>query len=359
MKKLIREFGPALASWETYDLRRNPFALIGLLWGLPVPIMALGLNVYLNGDWISVENVTKLFREHPIHFFFLGHPLLFMVLFGGIGTLRRRSDQKIKELVKFLQKHLDELNEANKQLRELDKLKNEFLANVTHELRTPLVTIRGYTEMFLNHRMGELTEKQERSLGIMHRNVQRLLDLIGDILTLSRIGRRKVLKERRPFLLAGLLDHVISDFRPSAEKHAIRLNLDIHDRSIEILGLRNRIEQVFANLVSNSIKFTGGGGSIRVSTREQSPERISVEVKDSGCGIPAENLPTIFDRFVQADGSTRRRHGGAGLGLAIVRDILEAHDCSIRVSSEAGKGTRFSFELPLSVTETPFPDDLS
>ncbi len=354
MSKFLKELGPALLNRETYDIRSNMFALFGLAWGAPVPIMGVGLNLYWEQTAFSVENVLGVFGEHPIHFFFLFHPFMFMTLFGALGVMRQRTDTKISQLVGSLQKHLDDLNEANKQLRDLDKLKDEFLANVTHELRTPLVTIRGYTEMFINGRLGETTPKQERCLSIVDRNVRRLLSLIGDILSLSRLDRRRVRSEQKPFPLATLADNVRAAMHPNAELRGIDLAFDVHDDSLELLGLRDRVEQVFLNLISNAIKFTGRGGRITVSTRFQTPQRISVEVEDTGCGIPVENRAHIFDRFVQGDGSIRRRHAGAGLGLAIVREILEAHDCSIRVSSVVGKGTRFSFELP--VNEPPEPN---
>ncbi len=347
MQASFKNLFSVLTSRETYDLRLNMYALFGFLWGLPIPVMALGLSLYLLQLPPTLSNVYSLLVKNPIHIFFIAHPVLFMVVFGALGTYRRRKEAELAERDTRLHQKVNELNDANKQLRALDKLKDEFLANVTHELRTPLVTIRGYTEMFLNGRMGEITSKQERSLRIVERNVHRLLKLIGDILTLSRLERRQVLDNQQTFSLAELINHVAANIGPSVEQHNLNLEVDMHDPECSVVGLRDRIEQVFLNLISNAIKFTGSGGAIKIITGPLSSERIQIEVEDTGCGIPEQNLPYIFERFVQGDGSIRRRHGGAGLGLSIVREILEAHDCSIRVRSTEGQGTCFTFDLPL------------
>jgi signal transduction histidine kinase len=268
------------------------------------------------------------------------------VLFGTLGTIRERKEQHINALVENLHAKLDELEALNAQLRETDRLKDEFLGTISHELKTPLVTIRGYAEMLLHGRAGSISARQTHLAKQVLKNVDRQIQLIDDLLIYIRIRTRPDDRECVAFDLRETLQGVRETFAPSLERKGLHLGLVLPDEPLMVFATRSNVEIVLNNLVSNAIKFTETGGEIRIEARDERNGRIRTRCSDTGCGIPHEALEHVFERFRQADGSTRRKHGGTGLGLAIVRKILDNYDCSIEVESEPGQGTTFSFELP-------------
>jgi PAS domain S-box-containing protein len=238
-----------------------------------------------------------------------------------------------------------DLAAQNERLRELDRLKDEFLALVSHELRTPLTSIRGYTELLLDGEAGELTDDQLQFLGVVERNTNRLLHLVGDLLFLAQVKAGKLTLELGPLDLGAVASESVETARPQAEAKDITLTLATGPVQ-PINGDYARIAQLLDNLVSNAIKFTGDGGRVDVRVH-QMQGRVVVEVRDSGIGIPADEQEFLFQRFFRTSTATEQAIQGTGLGLAISKAIVDAHAGRIGVASEEGAGTTFRVELPV------------
>jgi len=353
MKTLRRRTAPwsildALRNPHTYNPRRNVFTLFGILWGLPLTALALLIDSWVIGH----PQRLALFWERPSHLLFLLQPFLFGIVFGAMGTLHEAQDRQIGELLAEQEKHLEDLASANLALQKLDVMKTQFMANVTNELKTPLVAIKGYNQSILEGRFGPLTPKQRTGLSIAVRNVGRLERLIHELLEFDRIESHAYTPVPTDFDLVPLVHLVLSNFHPDIDEKHLLADLRLPNVLLvraDYEGLR----RVLLNLVSNAVKFTPEGGTFGVVVEGPLESgRASVTVRDSGPGIPPEARQFLFSRFWQADASTRRRHGGTGLGLAIVKGILDAHRIPVLVDSKAGTGTEIRFELPLA---SPLP----
>jgi signal transduction histidine kinase/CheY-like chemotaxis protein len=233
---------------------------------------------------------------------------------------------------------------AREEAEEANRLKDEFLATVSHELRTPLTAILGWSNMLL---AGNLEgAAHDRALDIIHRNAQSQNQLISDLLDVSRIISGKLRLDLRTVELPPVIEAAVEATRPAAEAKGVRLTTALDPRSGPINGDADRLQQVVWNLLTNAIKFTPGGGEITVRLRSVD-SRVEITVRDSGMGINPEFLPHIFDRFRQADPGTNRMHGGMGLGLSIVRQLVELHGGTVKAESEGeGKGATFTVGLP-------------
>lgn len=226
--------------------------------------------------------------------------------------------------------------------REVERMKNEFVATVSHELRTPLASLLGFSELMLTRTLPE--EKTREFLGIIHRESQRLNTLINDFLDLQRIESGRVSYTLEPLDLAGLVREMAALFANDAQHP---LTLDLPEDLPPPLGDRDRIRQVLQNLLSNAVKFSPAGGEIVIAARATGDGGVEVSVSDHGLGIPAEALPKLFGKFYRVDSSDRREIGGTGLGLALCKEIITAHQGRIWVESRLGAGTTFRFTLPV------------
>ncbi len=247
------------------------------------------------------------------------------------------------QLYQAVREHAANLEEAYRQLQEVDKLKDELIQNVSHELRTPLTFVKGYVRLMREEELGPLTPDQQKALEVMDRKTDHLARLVSDIVTLETVSRETL--EIRPTDLVQLAQMALEACRPAAVEAGIELCTEIPPRLPPVLADWARISEVFDNLLANAIKFSPDGGTITVRMEEEK-DAVRVEISDTGIGIPRDKLARIFDRFYQVDGSTRRRFGGAGLGLAIVKRIVESHGGKVGVESEPGKGSTFHFTLP-------------
>ena len=227
-------------------------------------------------------------------------------------------------------------------LREIDRLKSEFINTASHELRTPLTTAQMGIHLLLERAAGELTDKQEELLYLCRENCERLEKLLRDLLDLSKIEAGETAPDRKPVSAAALVRNAAESLRLQVETKGIKLDLDVPPDLPAVLADSSQIERVITNLISNAMRYTESSGEIRV-TAVRCDGYVAVSVADTGCGIPPEYLPRIFERFVQVPGALR---GGAGLGLAISKSLVEAHGGQISVLSEAGRGTTFTFTLP-------------
>ena len=251
-------------------------------------------------------------------------------------TDRKRSELERKLLLESAQAAKAEAVAAN-------GIKDEFLSTLSHELRSPLASILGWSKLLTSGRLDE--QESRRALDSIARNASAQRQLIDDLLDISRIMNGKLRLEMRLVELAPIIEAVVESVRPAADAKGIKLQTDLDSRLNPISGDPNRLQQIIWNLLSNSIKFTPTGGAVRVRL-VRLPSQIEVSVCDSGEGIDPAFLPEVFDRFSQADSSRSKRHGGLGLGLSIVRQIVELHGGTV-VAESAGEGLGATFRVVL------------
>lgn len=246
-------------------------------------------------------------------------------------------------LFEAVEERAAELAVAYRELKESDRLKDELVQNVSHELRTPLTFIRGYVDLLLDGEMGIVTIDQQQALQIVSNKTDEVTRLVEDIMALQRINEQNI--GREPFSMTRLLHTAVDCHRMSANQHGLDLVYDAPPTEGTVVGDKGRINQVLDNLIGNAIKFSPDGGAITLRMVERRDD-VVVVVADEGIGLAPEKAARIFDRFYQVDGSSRRRFGGAGIGLAIVKRIIDAHQGDIWVRSELDHGSSFYFTLP-------------
>ena len=239
-----------------------------------------------------------------------------------------------------------QLEMANRRLKELDKLKSDFVSNVSHELRTPLTAVEVLIDNMLDGITGALNNQQSRYISGIKESADRLARLIDDLLDLSVIEAGRIDLRLTPVPLANLVYTVIDSLRPMAEEKRIGLEAQHIDAKSIAWADRDKITQVLTNLISNAIKFTPSGGEIKVAVDSDGPEWLQTSVSDTGPGIPPEHTANIFDEFYQLRQPGEKKIGGVGLGLAISKKLVEMHGGKIWVQSEFGKGSSFFFTLP-------------
>src|SRR5436853_4334194 len=232
-------------------------------------------------------------------------------------------------------------NSMANQLRQMEETKREFFATVSHELRSPLTSIRGAADLLRDGVPGPLTEKQERLMDIIAQSSERLLRLVNQILDMSRLRAGLVELDRKPLDFVWLLDRVVEELHPRAEEAGVTLARECLGWDFAYHGDEERRHQLVVNLGANAIRFTPRGGRVVVRLIDADAE-LELQVEDTGVGIPADALPHIFDAYRQAHPD----RGGTGLGLAIVRGIVDAHGGRVTAEPQGGKGSRFTVLLP-------------
>jgi two-component system, NarL family, sensor histidine kinase BarA len=266
--------------------------------------------------------------------------------------------ESVNESYREVQEKNKKLSDALERLQELSRLKSNFLATVSHELRTPLTSVIGYSEMLLAGLAGEMNDEQKDYLKTILEKGESLLRLISSILDLSRIEARGVQLHRKPTDLDEVLQSALESVMPQSYKKNLALTADLAPSVKHVTVDGDKLRQCVVNLLSNSVKFTPAGGHIFVQAgpAENAPGSsgpfgssgwLQISVTDNGIGIPPELLDKVFDTFFQADSSASREYGGAGLGLSIVKSYVEAHGGEISVTSELGKGSKFTLLLPV------------
>ena len=328
----------------------------------PAARKALHLDSY---EGIDVEGISKL----------LGYDF--------VGQLEKEELTPVKEEISIYgipyQSQISSVITGNKKVvgavivfrdisaeKEVDRMKSEFISIVGHELRTPLTSIKNAVNIISSKKAGDVTENQIKFLSMADRNINRLSGLINDLLDISKIEAGSIKFELKPLDLGAVLDLAISSLAPRAGEKSISIRKDIPSDLPKAYGDPDKLEQIFINLIDNAIKFTPERGVIRVTAdlisefgmqiselkeeENQSAIRnpksaIQVSVADSGMGIGPDGLEKIFDRFYQVEGTLTRQIQGSGLGLSIVKGLVEAHGGKIWVESEVGKGSKFSFTL--------------
>jgi signal transduction histidine kinase len=275
----------------------------------------------------------------------------------------------VRESYRELQQKNEKLQEAFDRLRELDRLKSNFLGVVSHELRTPLTSIIGYSEMLVEGIAGPLVGDQRKFVQTINDKGQQLLQLIMSLLDLSKLESGTMSMKKGTVVIGQLLSDVAATLAPKARKRSIEIECTVELGLLDVQGDADRLRQVFVNLVDNAVKFSPEGGTIHVTAGPQAldeasdedgfslmqPSRrmIVVNVIDSGIGIPEGERERIFDAFYQVDSSSTREHEGTGLGLSIVKRLVDGHGGTVRVSGNEPTGAIFSVALPAAPQKRP------
>jgi signal transduction histidine kinase len=271
---------------------------------------------------------------------------------------RKLSERRLNQLGSQLQVANEHLERSNDELARASRLKSEFLSSMSHEFRTPLNAITGYSELLAEDATGLLSEKQRRFLGHIQRGAKHLLDLITDILDLSKIEAGRIELRRETVLAAETLLEVVSSIRPLAIAKTIEVETRVSGETT-IHADRLRFKQIALNLLSNALKFTPAGGRVWIESSMEGGI-VTISICDTGAGVQPHEQEAIFENFYQAGVSARGVREGTGLGLAITKRLVIQHGGRIWVESEPGKGSRFSFTLPAAVSdpERRAPDSL-
>jgi signal transduction histidine kinase len=248
-------------------------------------------------------------------------------------------------LLTELEVHCDELCNANARLTEVDRLKSEFLANVTHELKSPLVTALGYSDRILNQKLGPVTDRQRNALEVSKRNLIRLRSLIEEILDFSRLeaGVGKFNFVETDF--NAIIENATNDLSLKAKEKNIRIEKQLPPGAALVSGDVAKLTQACVNLLDNALKFSPEGRTLRVAINAENGQ-WHASIQDEGPGIAPQDLEKLFQRFSQADGSISRPYNGVGLGLVIVKKIIDAHGGEVWLESGKGSGTTAHIRLP-------------
>jgi len=256
-------------------------------------------------------------------------------------------------MAKQLKTSIDTLENKNQELRELDKIKDEFLANTSHELRTPLNGIIGLAESLIDGAAGDLEDKVKANLAMIMGSGKRLFALVNDILDFSKLKHQDIELQLKPMSLREIAEIVLTLSQSLKGQKDLQLVNAIETNLPSVLADENRVQQIFYNLVGNAIKFTESG-KVEISAKVENFEGegnlscLVITISDSGIGIPEDKLDRIFESFEQAEGSTAREYGGTGLGLSVTKQLVQLHGGKIWVESTLGRGSQFKFTLPIS-----------
>jgi signal transduction histidine kinase/DNA-binding response OmpR family regulator/ligand-binding sensor domain-containing protein len=297
---------------------------------------------------IGKEDVLAFKILQPWYLSWWGYSIYAIILLGLLFQVRRR------ELKRLNKKHMLQLERvAFEKLKELDQLKSQFFANISHEFRTPLTLILGQIESVLS---SGIETKEKSKLQIANRNARRLLTLINQLLDISKLEAGSVQLKAEQHNIVSFLKSLFYSFESLAESRKIALKFESEFENIPVVFDPDKMEKVFYNLVSNAFKFTSTNGEIKLIIKDLSfvpfPGKdskrglVEIRIRDTGIGIPAEQLPHIFDRFYQVDGSNTRNYEGTGIGLALARELVMLHKGHISVISKEGEGSEFIIQLP-------------
>ncbi|RMF05639.1 MAG: response regulator [Chloroflexi bacterium] len=277
-------------------------------------------------------------------------------------TDRRQAEEALKKEHALLAQRVDErtseLRDANKKLTHALRVKDEFLASMSHELRTPLNAILGMSEILSDNIYGTLNENQHNSVNIIQESGRHLLNLINDILDVSKIEANHLSLELVPVAVDDVCQASLRFVKQAAQKKNISVSLEYNQNDLILLADERRLKQILVNLLSNAVKFTPENGQIGLTVEADAAHKIiNFTVWDTGIGIAPEDQGRLFQPFVQLDSRLAREYEGTGLGLALVRLLADLHGAKVSVNSQVGQGSRFSVAMPWRKTEAPPPDE--
>lgn len=254
-------------------------------------------------------------------------------------TLERRVEERTAELRRALER-----------LTEINQIKANLISNISHELRTPLAHVKGYVELLIDNQLGEVEPEQLKALSVVRRGTERLENLIEELIEFSTASREGLNLHLEEVAIHEIIEGVLKRSEEKATKAGVELASKVDDGLPSLNVDAQRLSWVLYQLVDNGIKFTPSGGKVSVIA-ELRNGRILLNVHDTGIGIPNDRMQEMFEPFHQLDGSPTRRYGGTGLGLSLVKLILDAHGAELQVESEEGKGSNFSFPLPVNLRQ--------
>ncbi len=267
------------------------------------------------------------------------------VITEQIIQLRTALQSANRNLEQRVHERTAELNEAMNRLSELSQMKANFVSNISHELRTPLTHIKGYIELLISESLGKVTDEQRHALTVSQRATGKLEDMIEDLIMFSLASRGEMSMKLESVDIRRLVSLVAKGAIRKAEDRGVKMIINAPENLPLVQADGEKIGWVVGQLLDNGIKFTPSGGSVTVSLEEEGKNLVQMTVQDTGVGIPANRIKEIFEPFHQLDGSSTRRYGGTGLGLSLVRQIVEAHGSILDVKSIEGRGAAFKFPL--------------
>jgi signal transduction histidine kinase len=280
-----------------------------------------------------------------------GRPELDQAVTEQIIQLRSALQSANRTLERRVEERTAELQKALERLSELGQLKANFISNISHELRTPLTHIKGYIELLVSESLGPIAEEQRHALQVSQQSTTRLETLIEDLIMVSLASREELSINLQNVDIGRLANLAVKSSLDKAVARGVDLQTVIDDNLPSVQADSQKIGWVLNQLIDNGIKFTQSGGIVVVSVKRDGENLVLTSITDTGIGIPLNRVSDIFEPFHQLDGSTTRRYGGTGLGLSLVRDIIEAHGSMLDVQSTEGRGSTFKF--PLLVTANP------
>jgi signal transduction histidine kinase len=267
-----------------------------------------------------------------------------------LSVLAQELEERVAQRTSELERAITDLQQAESALREADRRKDEFLATLAHELRNPLAPIRNAIQIL--HLKGSTREDWQSAADVIDRQSRQMTHLVDDLLDISRITRGKLALRMQPVKLREAIEGAIETSRPLIGARGHQLKVDLPEEDLILNGDLTRLSQILSNLLNNAAKFTEPGGTISLSAKRDSGE-VLISVKDNGAGIPAEVMPRVFQMFAQFDGHIDRSQGGLGIGLQLVKSLVEMHGGTIEASSAgAGQGSEFVVRLPLLLSST-------
>ncbi len=304
------------------------------------------MTIFIDKVEITSKEGKKIYLEvKSVPIYRSGH----IVAFQGIARditdsvkLEQQIAGNLNIVEEQIKKKLKELEEANKKLKEINELKDTVLSQIAHELRTPLVPIKGYIDLLLMEKLGTLNDKQKKALGVISRELSRFKRLIDSLFLQTSLHSGRISINLETFDLKEIINEILEKLRDEAEKKDVNFITNITASSV--VGDKTKIEEVLYNLIDNSIKFNKNGGSIRINIHREGRE-IAVEISDTGIGIPQEDINIIFEKYSRGSNISKSKRG-LGLGLFIVKRILQIHGSRFTIESTPGKGTTFKFYLP-------------
>ncbi len=271
-----------------------------------------------------------------------------------IWHLHQALERAKQELETQVHERTAQLRRALERVQELSRIKANFVARVSHELRTPLTHLVGYLDMMAQEQLGPLTEDQREAVEVMRRATNRLSQLIEDLIRFALLSRGELSLNIQPVAVDYICQQALEAIWAKAYAKGIHLSQECPDTPLLVQADGEKISWALHHLLDNAVKFTPAGGTVRLSvTHDTAAEAVRFSVEDTGPGIPQERLHEIFEPFQQLEEAATRTHSGLGLGLALVRQILDAHGVELQIETQPGRGSRFWFTLPLLPRQAP------